>query len=266
MTDAPGLEFFKCERLNATLSTAGCARQWRKANQDPDHRVQTHESLWHCRACSTGAANAGEKGVIAGFSELIEDVKRICPRCRRLSPRLINGLHCISCYNRSREARIGKNAKGHPPALMKLLHAERLVVVEDGNERVVELRCVRDLEEALIRVARKASGPITIGRPRRDPLAMAVGEVPAAAVFDDEAKPPPKLPPPPPPEPGPTYISSKEAAELAGVPIETLYWRMKQPGAPAWQKFGNRIFVQRDAFLAWEGARRGAVQGEARAG
>lgn len=40
---------------------------------------------------------------------------RICARCHRGAMRLIWGHICVSCYNREREAVIGRNAKGRAP-------------------------------------------------------------------------------------------------------------------------------------------------------
>jgi len=306
MSDAPALDLFRCDRQNATMLRAGCARMWRKANGG-EYRVGTWESLHHCRGCSVGAANAGETVVAPGFSELIEDLRRYCCRCRKPALRLIHGELCISCFNRDLEAKKGRNAKGHPPRLMKLLHRETVMVTEGGKPpRIVGRDRVLDAGELMIRIARRATGPIVFERPSRNPFEVAAG-IPLVAdelrdetyisrseaaeligvavqtltaLLDQPGAPRTKSDgrklmvekrafvawwkqhgeaaprsPKPLPMPGPDHIDSKEAAALAGVPIETLYWRMKQPGAPTWEKFGQRVFVKRDVFLAWEHGR-----------
>ncbi len=56
-----------------------------------------------------------------------------CARWTKYSARLINGRFCISCYNRNREALVGKNAKGSRPALCDRLHPVSVAVVEFGR-------------------------------------------------------------------------------------------------------------------------------------
>lgn len=161
MTPPAGIELFRCAKQNATLSTVGCARMWRKANGG-EYRVQPHEALAHCRGCSIGAAHAGER--VSGVSELVEALRTICPRCTRPAFRLINGKFCISCYNRDREARIGRNAKGGKPMLAALLHDVRIALTEGATVRTVQCDRITSLTEAVIHHARHATGPIVFTR------------------------------------------------------------------------------------------------------
>jgi hypothetical protein len=77
-----------------------------------------------------------------------------CCRCERGAVRLIHGSVCISCYNREREIRIGKNARGtYPSGLKPIGHAALLVVDAD----VISVRlfdAVTCLKEAVLTYAR----------------------------------------------------------------------------------------------------------------
>jgi len=264
MTDAPVLDLFRCEKQQATMMRTGCAKMWRKANQQPDYKAQPYESIWHCRACSIGAANAGEQGVIAGFSELLEDVRRYCPRCRRLAPRLINGKLCISDYNRDREATLGRNAKGNRPAICGVLHDVELLVSENGEPRVVRCERVVDLAEALIRVAREAKGPLRFSRPPPGDLA-AIAAANTARMPDqpnhdntDNKVATPIFPPG-------YFIPHGEAARAAAM-SEGAFTRRLWAGAdpPPFLVINGIRKVPRESFLQWLTARAPAeaAQGE----
>jgi len=84
---------------------------------------------------------------------------------------MIRGRLCISCYNRDREVRIGRNAKGGRPLLTDALHPERMIVISDDGPETTEFPAVTGLVEAMITVANSATGPIAFGRPVvRSPL------------------------------------------------------------------------------------------------
>ena len=80
--------------------------------------------------------------------------------------RLINGRLCVSCYNREREALIGKNAKGGRPMICDVLHTERLAVIDgSGSGSVIEAGPVVGIVEAIVAMMRTATGPLAFGRP-----------------------------------------------------------------------------------------------------
>jgi hypothetical protein len=64
----------------------------------------------------------------------------------------------------AREVRIGKNAKGGRPLLTDVLHVEHLVLIQASGERVVEHSTVTGLPEAMIAMARAATGALAFGR------------------------------------------------------------------------------------------------------
>ncbi len=57
---------------------------------------------------------------------------------------MINGRHCVSCYNRTAEAIRGFNGKGTRPRLADIIHGEALVV----GERLVRIEHVASRAEA----------------------------------------------------------------------------------------------------------------------
>lgn len=147
---APGLRFFRCEPYRATLSMPGCATRWRQAQEATGAAA---ESLTPCRGCKIGAAHAGERAV--SYSALFGAL--ICPRCRRGGSRMIGGRVCISCYNREREARAGKNARGTAPIKLQLRAVEYREVV-DGQARRVRAEGVVDLMEPVVQTLRTTKG------------------------------------------------------------------------------------------------------------
>jgi hypothetical protein len=113
------LEMFTCERLHARMTVNACARQWLKANTATDRHGKRVEpppwdSLHHCLRCPVGAQRCGR--TIDPIADAVAALKPICPRCLRVADRIVNARGerplCVSCYNRDREVRIGKNAKG----------------------------------------------------------------------------------------------------------------------------------------------------------
>ncbi|WP_431860191.1 hypothetical protein [Azospirillum sp.] len=90
----------------------------------------------------------------------------ICPRCTREASRLIKGRLCVSCYNREREVERGRNAKGTTPRLGARLHREVLAVNDGTAVRVEVFEHVTSRVEALITVAKRATGAVVFSRPR----------------------------------------------------------------------------------------------------
>jgi hypothetical protein len=159
MEGAPGLRFFRCTALRATLSTAGCERNFLRAQSS---LVQAGD--WNpCLDCPLGALHAGVE--FKPRSKLYH--KDICCRCRRHSIRLIHGIACPSCYNRMLELEKGRNAKGTMPTC-RPLEAHRIAATIAGQP--VEFRAMaRDTVELIIAVMRFAEGRLRFCRPRRGP-------------------------------------------------------------------------------------------------
>ncbi len=101
----PGRPHFRCDRQSATISVDACRSMWTAGNAAGSERCTA------CKGCSIGALHAGQQ--LANLSPLYG--ARICARCHRGATRLIEGHLCISCYNRQRELRVGRNAKGVAP-------------------------------------------------------------------------------------------------------------------------------------------------------
>lgn len=154
------VDLMRCERRACSLTVTSCAASWNAAQR---RRPEPWEGLWHCRSCPIGAANAGKPTTI----NAADDLQAICPRCARHAFRLIKGRLCVSCYNREREARIGRNAKGSKPRLCGQIHSERIAVFAGESLRVSSFHDVVTLSEAMVLAAKQANAPeITFGRAR----------------------------------------------------------------------------------------------------
>jgi hypothetical protein len=183
MTDAPAIELFRCDRHAATMSKVGCSRMWLKAQEE---RPRPWDSLSKCYTCDLGALHAGRPVASLGFSEAIEDLRTLCPRCTRRTDRMIrtrapgNPVVCISCANRHYEAYrrredggIGKNGKGGRPLLCDVLHDVTLIVTDARGDRTVCMQQVTCVAEAIYAVARKAKGPSIFSRATRSVFEVA---------------------------------------------------------------------------------------------
>jgi len=126
------MELFQCPKIpgKLTLSKVSCANQY-KAAQTKEWRYR----LPHCVECEIGAGNAG-LDVGAPFQK-----KLVCVRCGSGAGRMVMGRLCISCYNREREWRLGKNAKGSVPREYRSL--ERFFFIHRGSCRryLIEASC-----------------------------------------------------------------------------------------------------------------------------
>ncbi len=124
---APGFEVFRCQPYRTTLSPSACAKRHVAAQSvRPDDFI----AMWSCRHCKVGMAHAGK--AVIDRSEFYRNDR--CSRCRRGTTRLIGGIWCPSCYNRSAEFRKGGlNSKGTP--IKFHLEARRVGVVVDYDRR-----------------------------------------------------------------------------------------------------------------------------------
>ena len=115
----PGFIGFNCSALRASLSTAACAANWRAGREGSA-----------CRGCRIGATHAGLPDAPPPMP------LRICCRCGQPARKIVGGVICVSCYNRSRECELQKNRKGLLPwitgdVLRKVVAAVR---VENANK------------------------------------------------------------------------------------------------------------------------------------
>lgn len=161
---------FRCDRQAMTLTAAGCARLWESANgaRVPD----PGEGRARCRGCPIGARNAGAPVPKCAETVARDSIAQTCARCWRSAERgdrrqgLVKGRLCASCDMRDREAAAGRNAKGNPPALMGLLHSQAVAAIRlDTKARACTTfdRVTCPMEAAVL-AARKAGGPVALGR------------------------------------------------------------------------------------------------------
>jgi len=156
---AVSLEMFTCERRTMRLSRPACAKLWASAKRD---RPQPWEGRHACLACPVGASNAGVPA--ERTAAVAEAYRSVCTRCMRRAMRLINRQFCVSCYNRDREALIGRNRKGSRPALCDRLGAVQARVRRPGGPGVVRAERVSGLPEVLISLAKVEADPMSLGR------------------------------------------------------------------------------------------------------
>lgn len=146
-------QFFRCDRLHATLSTDACAVNWRAGNNENDGRREA------CRSCSIGAMHAGE--TTASMSPLKGTL--ICSRCHRQSSRswLIGKWLCVSCWNREREWIRGRNAKGNRPTKMKRLDPRSIRIDEAGEVKTLYRQLSQSVDELVVGALRDCKGSVT---------------------------------------------------------------------------------------------------------
>lgn len=97
------------------------------------------------------------------MAQATKEIRTICPRCARPASRMIAKHHCVSCYNRDREARLGKNAKGTRPGLCDTLHPASLAVGEGAGVAVRKCGSVSNRTEAILALAKTATAPMFFG-------------------------------------------------------------------------------------------------------
>jgi hypothetical protein len=163
---APGLKLFSCTIFRGTFSTKTCAARWARAQVAKGEEL---DRLFRCRTCTIGACHAG-------YGEIrysAHHASSICPRCGKGTMRMIGNRICVSCYNRSRELRSGKNARGNVPIELlqrPLPRADVLVEVaaEKNGVPSYEVRRLRDREssgvaEVMVHTLRTMTGVSAFG-------------------------------------------------------------------------------------------------------
>lgn len=153
MPEVPGKVYFQCSRLRAKLSTEACSGMWRKADEINDG---SHSA---CRLCPLGAVHAGE--VSASMSPLKGSMT--CARCHRVSERLIHKMMCVSCYNRQREALLGRNAKGTVPVKLGPLHRRSIRYLHGGELCTLVLKQTIDIDELVVTALRDSRQRVVFG-------------------------------------------------------------------------------------------------------
>lgn len=112
-----GLLVFDCQKLNASLSAASCAKSF------------LHQQNFACMGCATGRRHAGRRPLplprkhYGAFEDigrfpLAQLIAKKCTRCGDAVPRLIANIICITCYNRQAEVVKGRNGKGRFPRVV----------------------------------------------------------------------------------------------------------------------------------------------------
>lgn len=139
------IELFTCPRHpgGLRLTESSCAAQWQRGRL-----AAPWDSVYRCHGCAIGAANAGCPPPPPAPG------RTLCCRCGRIGMRLIRGQICVSCYNREREVRIGKDRRGNVP--VSLPSALSLSLAIGVGERFDGLAANRI--ELAIHAARKRPG------------------------------------------------------------------------------------------------------------
>ena len=159
-------EMFVCERQNTRLTVAGCVRMFNAAH-DPVNPPKPWESRAACVTCPIGAAHAGQP--VNAMAEPVQLLATVCPRCLRQSDRIINGRHCISCYNRHAEALRGCNGKGSVPRLCAKLRDVDVAVTVAGEIEIQTVPRVIGAVELIVAAARHATAPMSFSWPACGP-------------------------------------------------------------------------------------------------
>jgi hypothetical protein len=73
--------------------------------------------------------------------------------------RMIGNRRCVSCYNRERELRFGRNAKGTAPVNLRPLNPVLVHYIVDGQPRSFETFAA-DSTEARIQILRVTKGRV----------------------------------------------------------------------------------------------------------
>lgn len=147
LPETPGVSYFRCERLRATLPVESCATMWRKSNNGKD------EPRLSCKCCPIGAVHAGE--TTASLSPLKNTL--VCARCHRRANRLVSKHICVSCKNREYEWLKGRNAKGSKPVKLKSLDPRTLRYLHGDEPRTLHLPLSLDWDELIVAALRDSA-------------------------------------------------------------------------------------------------------------
>ncbi|MDO9170128.1 MAG: hypothetical protein Q7U18_13710 [Methylobacter sp.] len=137
------VETVSCLEYSAVFSKSFCAASHVKANSSDGIGAMFRTK---CRYCLIGAESLGSDQYVKR-SVLFKS--KVCARCKRQSSRLVNGLRCISCYNRERENFLGLNKHGNKLKLVRRYYPARVTFITlTGAVREVEFKKVMTKNEA----------------------------------------------------------------------------------------------------------------------
>jgi hypothetical protein len=166
---------FDCAPLRARLTVSACARMWASALQRPP---QPGEARLACVGCEVGARHAGRDVEDARRQQRIRDLADICVSCETAGRRLVGNTLCVSCYNRAREARLGRDARGRQPGFQHRYYTAALVVAAPRRTEARLFRDVLSLADAARRAAKASQGEIIHLAPSR------LSAIPHGAMLD----------------------------------------------------------------------------------
>jgi len=152
------MNLFECPRLSGHLRITefGCANNWKRARRE--HADRGH-ALYECRGCSIGAGHAGEPTEMDAAA-----LDGVCVRCNRHSTRLLKGhAICVSCYNREREVRIGKDRRGRRPKSLPTARRHVVTASDGAGCREVAWSSASAVE-TLLYVAKVTRGSAVVSR------------------------------------------------------------------------------------------------------
>lgn len=149
----PGRPMFRCDALAAVVQVSSCAGMWERANVGANPRAD------RCRGCRLGAVHAGQAMPDASALRGVP----ICPRCGGTDKRLVSGWLCISCYNRQREAVVGRNAKGKPPEKIGRLVPRAVQFVCQGETRRIRRELTVSTDELVVELLRDQPAKVLMG-------------------------------------------------------------------------------------------------------
>lgn len=126
----PGKLFFSCDRLSAHITSETCRQNYEAAHAR--RKDDTHMRLQKCQGCAIGRALHGGADDPTSWADVRSSNE--CLRCGRRDLRIITSTGtCVSCWNREREGRLGRDARGNVPKTRMVLHPRRVGLVVDGK-------------------------------------------------------------------------------------------------------------------------------------
>lgn len=152
----PGVLYFECERLCAHLTEEGCRTNWEQATSTrPDPEQPSRFAK--CRACPIGLHLHTDVNAPTTWRDVRSGIE--CVRCGRRDLRIIQTTGtCVSCWNREREGKLNKDARGNVPKTRMVLHHRRVGLVGADGKPTWHLINVYHEGEAISRAVRQFDG------------------------------------------------------------------------------------------------------------
>ena len=150
-------DMFTCPRHSGglRLMPQSCGAMWLRATK---HRSDPSDPLRACVGCIIGAAHAGQP-----IERPQHACDAVCPRCLRPSGKIVKGV-CISCYNREREVRVGRDRRGHVPLSAKLPTPLTILLITADGIVAFERHAV-SLLEGMVCAAQRHREPVAFHPP-----------------------------------------------------------------------------------------------------